>query len=141
MEIATLSTILGAAALASNTALSIAQNKQSTKAAEAAAKTKSTNLAVQMQNQETERKNLLKKQLANNVAKLSAAGLEAGDTGSNEALLKGISDDAKQDIAKIRTGYLLDMQELQDSLSNTQRKNLLSSATSLVQSTNKLTTL
>ena len=141
MEIATLSAILGATALASSTAMTIAQNKQNTKAAEAAAQIKNTRLANQAQNQETERKDLLKKQLATNVAKLSAAGLDAGDTGSNEALLNGITDDAKEDITKIRSGYLLDMQELQNSLANTQRKNLLSSASALTQGINRLSAL
>jgi len=141
MEMATLSAILGMASLASNTALSIAQNKQNTKAAENAAQIKSTRLTNQAQNQETERKDLLKRQLAANVAKMSAAGLEAGDTGSNEALLKGITDDAKEDISKIRSGYFLDMQELENSLANTQRKNLLSSASALTQGVSKLVSI
>ena len=141
MEMATLSAILGMASLASNTALSIAQNKQNTKAAENAAQIKSTRLTNQVQNQETERKDLLKRQLAANVAKMSAAGLEAGDTGSNEALLKGITDDAKEDISKIRSGYFLDMQELENSLANTQRKNLLSSASALTQGVSKLVSI
>lgn len=139
MEIATLSSILGAAALATNTAMNIVQNKQNTKAAEAAAKVTSSRLATQAANQEEERKNLLRKQLAANIARLSAAGLEASDTGSNEAVLKGITNDAKEDITQIRSGYLLDMQELKNSLAQTQRKNLLSSASALSQGIGKTT--
>lgn len=131
MEMATLSSILGAAALASSTAISIAQNKQNTKAAQKAAETQSERLAAQAQAQEEERINLLKKQIAANIARFSAAGLDSGDTGSNAAVLQGLENEAKEDIAQIRSGYLFDLEDLENSLAKTQQKNLLSSASSI----------
>ncbi len=129
MEISALSQVMAMAALAAGQITQNIQTNINNKAASKQAALDAQNLANQKVEAETKRLNLLKTQMAKQRAKFGAAGINP-DEGSAANVLEEIKTNAEDELEVLNTNYRYRLDSLNNSLATSQRKNLLSSASS-----------
>lgn len=129
MEISALSQVMAMAALAAGQITQNIQTNINNKAASKQAALDAQNLANQKAEAETKRLNLLKTQMAKQRAKFGAAGINP-DEGSAANVLEEIKTNAEDELEVLNTNYRYRLDSLNNSLATSQRKNLLSSASS-----------
>lgn len=139
MEMGTAAALIGLAALASDTIVTLQTQEDERDSAEDAAKLQAKQLAAKKEQEEKERQNLLQKQLASRIAKFASSGLNTEDGGSVEAVLGGIEQEAEDDLSAIRDSYRYSLENINNSLASAQSRNLLARTNTLTDSVTKAT--